>query len=492
MISLSLKNGRIVDPEREIPVNDNYDVLVAGGGMAGFGAAVAAARMGCKTLLIERESCLGGLATAGLVNIPLDFADGLSKEMLARLDEVNGHWHRNSDPEKHKLILDRMVVEAGVDILLVSHIVDAIVEKGVVRGVVIENKSGRQAFTGSQIIDCTGDADVAYFAGCECMQGRPSDGKHQACSLEFRLGGVDWDKYQDSDLKKDDPSWINLIEKAVANGDMPYMIENHLNWVTHVPGRPQHCGKDEISMCFAHSRNCKPLDAGDLTRMYIEGREQADILSKFIKKCIPGYKNSYLIDTAPLLGVRESRRVVGEYILTTLDFARARKFDDTICLTGHHYDLHNPDGPGNIKWAEIEIDGKICYVSTHGSGGSWPPPGGFDNISDPYGRQGDNFQRKTLPSSIPYRSLVPAKIDNLLVAGRCLSTEFMAQAGCRLVLTCLNMGQAAGTAAALSLKQQIVPRKLDRIKLQTQLLKDGCNIGQNLWDIHGLDMSLLR
>jgi hypothetical protein len=185
--------------------------------------------------------------------------------------------------------------------------------------------------------------------------------------------------------------------------------------------------------------------------------------------------------------VRESRRVVGEYILTTLDFARAQTFDDTICLTGHHYDLHNPDGPGNIKWAAIDIDGRTCYVTTHGHSGSWPPPGGWDNISDAFGRKGNDYQRKTLPSSIPYRSLVPLKLENLLVAGRCLSTEFMAQAGCRLVLTCLNMGQAAGTAAALSLKQQIMPRKLNRIELQGQLLKDGCNLGQKFWKIPGID-----
>ncbi len=480
MIKLSLNQGRIIDPQRELPVNTEYDVIVAGGGMAGMGAAISAARLGCKALLIERESALGGLATVGLVNIPLDFAAGISDEMLKRLDEVNGHWHRNSDPEKHKLILDRMAVEAGVDILLVSHIVDSIVEGDEVRGVIVENKTGRQAFTALRIIDCSGDADVAHFAGAECMKGRPSDGKHQACSLEFRLGGVDWDKYNESDLKAEQPQWIQFIEQAAAKGDLPYMIDNHLNWVTHVPGRPQHCCKDEISMCFSHSRNCQPLDAKDLTRMYMEGREQADILSKFIKKFIPGFEESYLIDTGSLLGVRESRRVVGEYVLSTLDFARANTFDDTICLSGHHYDLHNPDGPGNIKWAALEFDGKVNYVSTHGISGSWPPPGGWDNISDAYGRKGKDFQRKSKPSSIPYRSLVPVKMDNLLVAGRCLSSEFMAQAGCRLVLTCMNMGQAAGTAAAMSLKQQIQPRKLDHQELRAQLMQDGCNVGQHL------------
>jgi hypothetical protein len=232
-------------------------------------------------------------------------------------------------------------------------------------------------------------------------------------------------------------------------------------------------------MCFAHSRNCHPLEAKDLTRMYLEGREQADILWKFIRKCVPGFANCYLIDTGTLLGVRESRRVVGEYVLTTLDFARAQTFDDTVCVSAHHYDLHNPDGPGNIKWAEVTIDGETKYISTHGRSGSWAPPGGFEAITDGFGRAGADFQKKTKPSSIPYRSLVPLRIDNLLVAGRCLSADFMAQAGCRLVLTCLNMGQAAGTAAAISIKQGVTPRKLDAQVLQAQLVKDGCEIGQN-------------
>lgn len=480
MIAGNFNKGKIIEPQRELNSIGEYDVLVIGGGMAGFGAAVSASRLGCKTLLVERESCLGGLATAGLVNIPLDFAAGISKEMLARLDSVTGHWHRNTDPEKHKLILDRMVSESGCDLLLVSHAVDTVVDKDKVCGVVIESKTGRQAVTAKRVVDCSGDADVAYFAGCECMSGRESDGKHQACSLEFRLGGVNWDAYQNSELKKTDPTWIKHIEKAFADGLLPYLIDNHLNWVTHVPGRPQHCGQDEISMCFAHSRNCNPLNARDLTRMYQEGREQADILWKFIRKTVPGYENCYLIDTGALLGVRESRRVVGEYVLKTLDFARAQTFDDTVCMSGHHYDLHNPDGPGNIKWAALEFDGKTHYVSTHGKSGSWPPPGGFDAISDGFGRTGDAFQRRTTPSSIPYRCLVPVKMDNLLVAGRCLSSEFMAQAGCRLVLTCCNMGQAAGTAAALSLKQNVVPRKINVQELKSQLLKDGCEIGKDL------------
>ncbi len=490
MIELECERQGVVEPQRTIPVDSKTDVLVVGGGMAGVGAAIAAARAGCKTMVIERESMLGGLATAGLVNIPLDFICGIGAEMCDELTRIDGLWHRNSDPEKHKLVLDRMVAGAGCDILFHTQAVETIMKQGAVTGVVIENKSGRRAILAERVIDCSGDADAAFFAGCEYNAGRPGDGISQGCSLEFRLGGVSWDAYIESDLKRDDPKWIELIRAALADGDLPYEIDNHLNWMTHVPGRPEHTGKDEVSICFSHSRNCKPLDARDLTRMYLEGREQADILWKFIRKRVPGFEGCWLIDTGALLGVRDSRRIVGEYTMTGEDLARWQHFDDVITISGHGYDIHRPDGPGNIKWIEMPIDGEKRYVicTPGGIGASWPPPTGMDSLCDCRGRTGSDMQ---FPSpayyDIPYRSLIPVKTENLLVAGRCLSATFEAQSGCRLILACLNMGQAAGIATALSLKQGITPRKVNRLDLQRQLLADGMNLGQKYRKIPGLN-----
>jgi hypothetical protein len=182
------------------------------------------------------------------------------------------------------------------------------VRHGAIAGVVVESKAGRRAILAQRVVDASGDADAAFFAGCQVMVGRPGDGMNHACSLEFRLGGVDWDAYVNSDLKAKDPRWEGLIASALADGDLPYEIDNHLNWMTHVPGRPEHAGKDEVSICFAHSRRRRPLDNRDLTRMYQKGREQADILAQFIAKRVPGFSGAWLIDTAPLLGVRESRR----------------------------------------------------------------------------------------------------------------------------------------------------------------------------------------
>ena len=483
-------DGGILQPARTLPVESEYDVVVVGGGIAGFGAGVAAARAGARTLVVEQLSMLGGLVTAGLVNKVLDFVGGIGAEMFKRLEEVDGLWHRNSDPEKHKLILDRMAREAGCDLLFVTSVVDSIVSGDEIRGVVVENKTGRQAILAKRVVDCSGDADAAFHAGCEVMQGRPGDGLSQACSLEFRLGGVEWDAYAESDLKKTDSGWVRLIEQAKAEGDTVWKLENHLNWMTHIPGRPERRGMDEVSICLAHSRNCRPTDARDLTRMYLEGREQVDELWRFIRKRVPGFAGSYLIDTGCLMGVRESRRVLGEYVMRGMDIASCRKFDDVIAISHHGYDVHNPDGVGNIKWIEAEIDGKTCYVITHpGSGMSstWDPPGGKDAYTDSKGRKGDamRFPEK-IAYDIPYRSLLPVKMDNLLVAGRCLSADFMAQSGCRLIMCCLSMGESAGTAAAMSLEKGVRPRDLDIMELQRRLVANGMDIGQHMRDISGL------
>jgi len=343
MTEYKVKDGMIVRNEEEIDVYGEYDVVVAGGGMAGVGAAIAAARGGAKTIIIENTSMLGGLATAGLVNIPLDFVSGIGREFCDRLIAMDGLRKNNTNPEKHKLLFDRMVKEAGCDLLLVTPIIDTIVEGNTVKGVIIHTKKGKKAVMGKRFVDATGDSDLVYFAGGETMTGRPEDGMSMACSLEFTMGGVDYAKYRASELRMKDPKWVNMIAKALAEGKLPYEIDNHLNWMTHIPGRPEIVGMDEVSICFSHSRNCFPTDNDDLTRMYIEGREQAAILSDFIRENVPGFENAYLGYTGSLLGVRESRRIVGKYIFTGMDIAYARRFDDVIAISHHGFDLHGAD-----------------------------------------------------------------------------------------------------------------------------------------------------
>jgi hypothetical protein len=474
--------------QKDLPVKGDYDVIVVGGGVAGTAAAMAAGKRGFKTLVIEATSALGGLATMGLVNIPLDFVSGLGIELFEELEKVNAHWHRNTDPEKHKLVLDRMVKKYHCDILLVTQVIDSIMEGDTIRGVVIATKKGPEAILGKRVIDCSGDSDAAYYAGAELFQGREGDHMSQACSLEFIMAGVDWDKYLESDVKKNDPKWLELIKKALKTGDLPYEVDNHLNWVTHLPGRPQHCGKDEVSICFAHSRNCYPSDTRDLTRMYLEGREQVDFISKFLVKCVPGFEDSYLSQTAPLLGVRETRRIAGEYVLTARDIAELRKFDDVVTISMHGYDVHNFDGPGNIKYAPIEIDGKLQYVISNsgGFGTTTPPPGGAPVVNIK-GQTAENAVFDVTSYDIPWRSFVPKRVENLLAAGRNISTDVYAQSGTRLIMACMTMGEVAGTAAAMSLAGGIPFRKLDRIRLQQELIASNVNIGQGERKIPGLE-----
>ena len=477
---LDYNNGKVMEKVKEIPFFGDYDVVVAGGGVAGFGAAVAVGKRGYKVLLIEATSALGGLATMGLVNIPLDFVSGIGKEMMNELDSIEGHWHRNTNIEKHKLVLDRMVKKYHVEVLLVTSVVDAVMQGDTLKGLVIQTKTGRKYITAKRFIDATGDSDLAYYAGAETESGRPGDGMSQACSLEFCLGGVDWDTYQNSELKQKDSRWVAMIREDVKSGVLPYESDNHLNWITHIPGRPEHCGMDEVSICFAHSRKCFPLDSKDLTRMYFEGREQATMLAEYIKKRVPGFENSFLTTTASLLGMRESRRIVGEYRLTAEDVAFCRKHDDVIAISNHGYDIHNFEEPGNIKWAPIQLNGETQYViSNHGGFGTTTPPPDGKPVVNAKGQTAEfaEFEPNRC-YDIPYRCLVPIRVENLLAAGRNLSSDVYAQSGARLILCCLSMGEAAGAAACVSIAQDIPPRNVDVTALQTELIQTGCNLGQ--------------
>ena len=460
--------------EAYAPIYGEYDVVVVGGGMAGVGAAVAAGRAGAKTILVENTSALGGLATMGLVNIPLDFLSGLGRELFERLVACDGLWRRNTDPEKHKLVFDQMVKEAGCDLLLVTPLVDTIVDGNTVKGIIIHTKEGRKAIMGKRFVDASGDSDLVYFAGGEVEVGREEDHMSMGCSLEFILGGVDYDKYLESDLNKNDSAWILMLAKAIEEGKIPD-IDNHKNWMTHLPGRPQHCGKDEVSICYAHSRNCFPTKNEDLTRMYLEGREQCNLLAKFIKENVPGFEDSYLSCTGSLLGVRESRRIVGEYRLTGMDIATAKHHDDVIAISYHGFDLHGYSASGNLKWFKGTLpSGEEAYISNIGGWGSQlPPEDGLKRLN----------MRELLPDpnapyfyDIPYRALVHKRLENVLAAGRNLSSDAPGQSGTRLIMCCMAMGEAAGNACAQSLKEGVTVRNIDVKKLQETLLANGGNL----------------
>ena len=483
MIAYDLQEGCIVTPERRIPVYGNYDVVVAGGGMAGVGAALAAARGGAKTILVENLGALGGMVTLGFVNIPLDYVSGLGAVFREELEAIDGLRGNNSCPERHKLVFDRMTARYGVHVMLSTPLVDTIVSGNEVRGIVIHTKTGDRAVLGKVFIDATGDSDLVYFAGGETMTGRDEDHMSMACSLVFTMGGVDFDKYRKSDICTKDYKWTKFMAEALADGRLPYEIDNHLNWMTHIPGRPEHCGMDEVSLCISHSRNCFPTDNDDLTRMYVEGREQAFILAKLIHDSVPGFEHAYLNGTGALLGVRESRRILGEYIFTGMDIAYARHQDDVIAISHHGFDLHGFTAPGNLKWFKGQLpDGRDAYIANvAGWGTQLPPDDGLPRVN-----MSELAPKGTFWYDIPYRSLVPVRLENVLAAGKNISADVPGQSGTRLIMCCMTLGEAAGTAAALSLKAGTTVRRIDVTALQRTLNANGVNLGQSFREIPAL------
>ncbi|HUU59582.1 MAG TPA: FAD-dependent oxidoreductase [Phycisphaerae bacterium] len=429
---------------REIPVYDEVDVLVCGGGPAGFCAAVAAARTGARTLLIEQTNCLGGIATAGGHNhICLYTAwgceqrvvGGIPYEMVRRVVEtgygVYGGGSADFELEGLKLALEQMAAEANVRLLYHTLFAEALVEGGRCAGAVIQNKSGRQAVLAKRVIDATGDADVAASAGAPWEMGRPSDSAVQPCTLMFHIGGVHWDQVR---AWRTDYQMQHVWAEAQKNGDMEPFQDNIMGfWWT--PTRP-----DQVGINFTHVVGCDPTDAESITAATIEGRRQAFHMIPVFRKYVPGMEHCYLITTAALLGTRESRRIVGEVVLHEDDLMAMREWPDGICYGSFFIDVHNCTGPG--------MDAE-----------TWQPAAGF------------RYQ-------IPYRTMIPKEIDNLLVAGRCISVTHRALGSTRVMPQCAALGQAAGSAAALSIRDGVTPRELSTEKLRDHLRSAGAIVDE--------------
>ncbi len=443
-----MKTTTMMMSARELPVVREIEVLVCGGGYAGFGAALCAARNGAKVLLVEQLSALGGLATMGYVALTFSYIEGIGYELFHALQQNGAVKGRFLDVEKTKVILEQMLLREGVEILYNTSVVDSLVEDDTIQGVVIFNKGGFQAIRAARVVDATGDGDVAAFAGVPYECGCPElENYNQATSLVMHVGNVDYQKYRS--IPSLQTLWREKIEQAVSSGEYPYMIDKRVNWVVVVPGRPE--AHSELYICYAHSRNCRCLDGFDLTRQLLEQRQQCQWTIEFCRRNIPGFQQAWLIDTAPLLGVRESRRIKCEYQLTGDDLVNNARFPDAIARGMHAFDAHHPTEPGHIKHI-VRNNAQGQPEKQYVGPGQW--------------------------REIPYRCLVTLKIDNLLVAGRNFSADFMGQSGNRLVLECLNMGQAAGTAAALSWRAGVTPRQLDCKQLRARLVEMGINLDE--------------
>lgn len=404
---------------KHIPVVKEVDVVVAGGGPAGVAAAIASARQGARTLLLERHGFLGGMGTAALVNPFMSYfsgrkqlVQGIFQEMVDRLkarSAYGGSGHAWSfDPEELKFTLNEMCLESGVQLQFHTFVVDSIVENETVTGIITESKSGRQMIRSKVYIDCTGDGDLAARSGAEFKIGRESDGKCQPASIMFRMGNVNTDK--------------KAREYAVANE--PRLPQGRVLFF-----KMPRDGEVVVNMTRVVDLDATNVD--ELSRAEIEGRAQVKEIVDYLKQNVEGFENSYLIETGPQIGIRESRRIMGEYLLTADDVLNCSKFDDVIARCSYMIDIHNPTGQGTEK-ARLP--------------------------------KGDWYE-------IPYRCLLPKGFTNLMAAGRCISSTHEAHSSLRIQATCYAMGQAAGTAAAIAVKTDTLPKDIQVKSLQKILIE---------------------
>jgi hypothetical protein len=444
----------IIEPAREIKVLRETDVVVVGGGPGGHSAAVAAARNGARTVLIERYGHLGGMATGGLVAMIPHLSGGtkepqiagLCQEWIERLDargaaihpkkedlgsddpEVITYWRNRgiwflsdegrirltvvTDPEILKCVLNDMAEEAGVKLLLHAWGTRAIVEDNQVKGVIFESKSGRQAILAKVVIDATGDGDLLPSAGADFTTKMDVHLRIRNLAVVFKIGNVDLDRF--IEFRQTEPErYAELVRQVFLAHGFPVGgfrgLHEGVVWVNNfVPGM----GSPGIS----------PMNVEDLTMVELYVRKRMLITLDFYKRHVPGFEKAFILTTAPQIGTRGGRRVIGEYILTEQDTHSGRIFEDTIAMAPHLEHDISPEHP-------------LRYL--------------------------------------PYRCLVPRKVEGLLVAGRSFSSEDRVNEMLNLIGHCIALGQAAGTAAALAIKNDVRLRHVSFAALQESLHNQG-------------------
>jgi hypothetical protein len=408
------------------------DILVCGGGCAGTAAALAAARSGAKVLLVEKAPFAGGIVTSvglpyfdGIAHITTNrvVVRGIALELLAKSgvcapDAKTVSKHNPTIPNtfEFKLLLDRLFQEHknNLTVLFNSFVCEVKSNGGRIQSVMVANKDGLVEVLPKTVIDCTGDADVAAWAGAPFEQ----NAEVQPLTLHFRIGHVKGT----ADTSKNCRA---ALEKAQQRGELP---------LYYGPGVMFLYAEDEV---YIHGVRvpADPTNAADLSRAEMQGRADANAMHQAWKRDVPGFEQSYFIEAYPWIGIRESRRIIGQHVLSEDDLSKSRRFDDAIATGCWYFDLH----PNKI---------------TVGSANDFKPE-----------------KAQPEPYDIPYRSLVPQKIENLLVAGRCHSATRGAHASTRVTVTAMAMGEAAGVAAAMSLKAKADVGSFDGIKVRETLAR---------------------
>lgn len=424
---------------RKIKVSNEVDVLVLGSGPAGVSAAISAGREGVSTMLIEQMGEVGGIATAGLMSHWTGHTEGgIYEEILDRSwekvgskdENVRGYERQVINPEKLKTVLLEMLAEANVQLQLYTFACEPIIENNTIKGVIVESKSGREAIYAKQIVDATGDGDIAAKAGVPFFKGREEDGKMQPVTIMFKVAGVDTTVAPLPGSFEDTYQIPAGDLQTLGRKYIPTPAGHVLLYKSTLPG---------IVTC--NMTNCIGIDGTDvrdLTKATYICREQMDIIVEFLRKIVPGFENCFLISSASLIGVRETRHFQGESTINENEILEAKTCEDwAVAKALFNFDVHNLSGNG----------------------------------LDETGCQKEFTQKKGY--CIPYGCFVPLKVDNLFLAGRNISGTHIAHSNYRAMPICANMGQSVGVAASICVKNKVTPRNLNVKILQGRLMELG-------------------
>ncbi len=425
-----------IEDNNRVPVIADVDVLVCGAGPAGIGAALSAAREGVSVMVVEAQGCLGGMATAGMMS---NWGGRSSSKILKEIFDLTYEkakdigWETEREctldaiyHDVQKIVLEEMFLKENIRVLYYTWVCKAVTENGRICGVIVENKSGRGFIKAKRVVDSTGDGDVAASAGVPYIKGRETDGRMQPCTIMFNVGGVDYDRAVFP------PSFESYVEtpkgelQALAKQMLPFPAGHVLLYEQPMPGT--------VCCNMTNAIEIDGTDAESLTKGVLTCRSQIAPIIKFLREYVPGYEKCWLMSSASLIGIRETRHFEGRQTLEKEDILEAKYHDDWVVRRAwFNFDVHNMTG---------------ASLDKTGIQHEW--------------KQKNEY-------TIPYGCLLPQNIEGLLLSGRNISGSHLAHSNFRIMSVCLAIGEAAGVAAALSVKQDCKLADVDVKRIQEKM-----------------------